>query len=543
MRTFLTKLRGGNVGAAAVVVASGILLSRVLGIIRDIIFASMLGADGVTDEYVAAFRIPDFANYLLAGGFLTITFIPIFAKYIADDDEDEAWFGFTSIIRWLGIAITALIAVAWVATPAIINALYPSFTEAQIDSTIQLTRIVLPAQFAFVIGAMFAAVQYTKGSFTIPTLAPIIYNLGIIVGGVAYAMTTGEADPAGFIWGALVGAFVGNFALQVWGARRVGMRFEWSATWKHPAVKAYVVIALPLMLGQSIVALDETFMSVFGAMVGEGAATELQYARRTMFVPVGVIAQAAAVAAYPTLARLFAEGNRERLLATVNRAMRYVLVLSIGATAVAVAMSLPIIRVLFERGEFLPGSTSSAASALVMYAFAIPVWGALQIITRAFYARREMWTPVIVGSIVTVIAIPTYLFLQDRFGIEGVALGSVVSLGIYTATLLAIWYRPPDARAGLSSVLASAGRAIPLAVPAGFGAFAVSWVIVGGLEGSPWIAALISVAVGLGVFAGITVGVGAGLYDLLWTQERRRAIGTTPSADESVDSAPGQAGG
>lgn len=543
MRTFLTKLRGGNVGAAAVVVASGILLSRVLGIIRDIIFASMLGADGVTDEYVAAFRIPDFANYLLAGGFLTITFIPIFAKYIADNDEDEAWFGFTSIIRWLAIAITGLIAVAWVATPAIINALYPSFTEAQIDSTIDLTRIVLPAQFAFVVGAMFAAVQYTKGSFTIPTLAPIIYNLGIIVGGVSYAAATGEADPAGFIWGALIGAFVGNFALQAWGAKRVGMRFEWAAAWRHPAVKAYVIIALPLMLGQSIVALDETFMSVFGAMVGEGAATELQYARRTMFVPVGVIAQAAAVAAYPTLARLFAEGKRDRLFATVNRALRWVLVLSIGATAVAVAMSLPIMRVLFERGEFLPESTTAAASALVMYAFAIPIWGALQIITRAFYARREMWTPVVVGSIVTIIAIPTYLLLEDRYGIEGVALGSVVSLGIYTALLMVLWYRPADARAGLSSVLESAGRTIPLAVPAGFGAFAVSWMIAGGLEGSPWIAALISVMAGLGVFAAIAGGIGAGLYDVLWANERRRTSNATPNASEPEGFLSDQAGG
>lgn len=529
MRTFVTKLRGGNVGAAAVVVASGILLSRVLGIVRDIIFASMLGADGVTDEYVAAFRIPDFANYLLAGGFLTITFIPIFAKYIADDEEDEAWFGFTSIIRWLSIAITALIAVAWVATPAIINALYPSFTDAQIASTISLTRIVLPAQFAFVVGAMFAAVQYTKGSFTVPTLAPIIYNLGIIVGGVGYAVVTGEADPAGFIWGALIGAFIGNFAIQAWGARRVGMRFEWSAAWKHPAVKAYVVIALPLMLGQSIVALDETFMSIFGAMVDEGAATELQYARRTMFVPVGVIAQAAAVAAYPTLARLFAEGNRRRLMATVDRALRFVLVLSIGATAVAVAMSLPIMRVLFERGEFTPDSTVAAASALAMYAFAIPVWGALQIITRAFYARREMWTPVIVGSIVTIIAVPAYFWLADQFGIRGVALASVLSLGAYTAMLCAIWYRPTDTRSGLRSVIETAGRSIPLAVPAGFAAYGVAWFITAGLEGSPWVAAAIAVVVGLVVYAAVALGTGSVLYDALWTHERRRTTGTTPS--------------
>ncbi len=522
MRTFLEKLKRGDVGAAAIVVAGGILLSRVLGIIRDIIFASMLGADGVTDEYVAAFRIPDFANYLLAGGFLTITFIPIFAKYVADDDEDEAWFGFTAILRWLAIAITTLIAIAWFATPAIINALYPSFTEAQIANTIELTRIVLPAQFAFVIGAMFAAVQYAKGSFTVPTLAPIIYNLGIIIGGITYAMATGTADPAGFIWGALVGAFVGNLALQVWGAKRVGMRFELKAPWKHPAVITYVLIAFPLMLGQSIVALDETFMSIFGARVGEGVATELQYARRTMFVPVGVIAQAAAVAAYPTLARLFAEGNRKRLLATVDRALKYVLVLSIAAAAIAMALSIPIMRVLFERGEFSSASTTAAASALFMYALAIPVWGALQIVTRAFYARRQMWTPVIVGSVATAVAIPIYFLMEGSFGIEGVALASVVALGGYTAALLAIWYRPKDTREGMMSVARSAGRALPLAVPAGFAAFGVSWFVVSGLEGPTWIAALIGLALGLGVFAAVVVFAGSALYDALWFNANRR---------------------
>ncbi len=509
----MKRLRRGDVGAAAFVVAGGILFSRLLGIIRDMIFAWMLGADGITDVYVAAFRIPDFANYLLAGGFLTITFIPIFAKYLADDDEDAGWVGFTAIIRWLGLGIAALIAIAWVATPSLVSWLFPDFTPDQVDSTIQLTRIVLPAQFAFVVGAMFAAVQYAKGVFTIPTLAPIIYNLGIITGGVAWLVVTGDADPAGFIWGALFGAFIGNFAIQIWGARRVGMKLSMSAPWKHPAVITYIVIALPLMLGQSVVALDEFFMSIFGGMVAEGAQTHLQFARRTMFVPIGVIAQAAAVAAYPTLARLFAEGNRPALLATVDKALRYVLVLSIGAAGIVAAMSVPTIRVLFERGSFTAEDTSAAASALFMYAFGIPVWGGLQIITRAFYAKREMWTPVIVGTAITILAVPLYFVMQSAFGIEGVAVTSVLTLGAYTAVLMGIWYRPADARSGLRSVLLGAGRAIPLAIPAALAAGAVSWAISTGIQGSPLISATLALVVGGAVYAGVALGIGSLLFD------------------------------
>ena len=515
----MKRLGQGEVGAAAIVVAGGIMLSRLLGILRDMIFAWMLGADGVTDVYVAAFRIPDFANYLLAGGFLTITFIPIFAKYMSDDDEEAGWVGFTAIIRWLALGIAALIGIAWVATPSLVEWLFPNFTPDQVGSTIQLTRIVLPAQFAFVVGAMFAAVQYAKGVFTIPTLAPIIYNLGIITGGIAWQLVTGEPDPAGFIWGALAGAFIGNFAIQIWGAQRVGMKLSMSAPWKHPAVIAYIVIALPLMLGQSVVALDEFFMSVFGGMVGEGAQTHLQFARRTMFVPIGVIAQAAAVAAYPTLARLFAEGNRPALLQTVDKAMRYVFVLSIGAAGIVAAMSLPAIRVLFERGSFTSDDTSATAAALFMYAFGIPVWGALQIITRAFYAKREMWTPVIVGTAVTILAVPLYFVMHSAFGIEGVAITSVLTLGVYTAVLMGVWYRPADARAGLVPMLEGAGRAIPLAVPAAFIAGSVSWAISTGIQGSPLISATLALIVGGAAYAGVVLSLGGLLHD--WLAPRR----------------------
>jgi putative peptidoglycan lipid II flippase len=529
----MNRLRRGDVGAAAVVVAVGIMISRFLGIIRDMVFAAMLGSSGITDEYVAAFRIPDYANYLLAGGFLTITFIPIFAKYLADDDEEGGWRGFTAILRWLAIGITAVIVIAWFATPWIIEALYPQFTSEQVAGTITLTRIILPAQFAFVVGAMFAAVQYAKGVFTIPTLAPIVYNLGIITGGIAWRIITGSPDPAGFIWGALIGAFLGNFFLQIWGARRVGMHLVRSAPWNDPAVKAYILIAIPLMIGQSVVAFDEVFMSVFGNMVGEGVQTNLQYARRTMFVPVGVIAQAAAVAAYPTLARLFAEGNRSEMLRTVDKALTYVLVLSIAAAGLVTALAFPIVRVLYERGEFSADITASVSSALFVYAFGIPVWGALQIITRAFYATLDMWTPVIVGTAITILAVPGYFVAQETLGIQGVALASVLSLAIYTSVLAIIWYRPSDARRGARGVAESAGRAIPLAVPASVAAGVVSWAIWTGITGAPTIAAIIALVVGGLVYLGVSIGIGSLLYDWLW-RHQRSAVNHQPDDSQKL---------
>jgi peptidoglycan biosynthesis protein MviN/MurJ (putative lipid II flippase) len=163
-----------------------------------------------------------------------------------------------------------------------------------------------------------------------------------------------------------------------------------------------------------------------------------------------------------------------------------------------------------------------------MYALAIPVWGALQIVTRAFYSRRQMWTPVIVGSAITVIAIPAYFVLQASFGIEGVALGSVIALSAYTAALTAIWYHPADTREGLRTVLRSAGRAIPLAVPAGLAAFTASWFVTDLWSASGAIGALVAVTVGGLVYAGIVVGLGSSLYDALWRRARGRTESATP---------------
>jgi putative peptidoglycan lipid II flippase len=503
-----------TMGIAALIVGGGVLLSRILGQIREIIFAWLLGASPVTDQYVAAFRIPDFLNYLLAGGFLSITFIPIFSRYLADDDEESGWEALRAILRPIAIGITGLVAIGWVAAPTVIELIYPDFTTDQVEATVRMARIVLPAQIFFVTGALFTAVQYSKGVFTIPTLAPIVYNLAIIAGGLIFAGVTGEADPEGFIWGAVVGAVLGNFLLQWWGARRVGMKLFAKTPWRHPALREYLLIAIPLMIGQSIVVLDETFMSTFGDLAGDGAQTQLQFARRTMLVPVGVVAQAAGVAAYPFLARLFAEGKEDRMRNTVDTSLRYVIALSILAAGVLIALSTPIIAALFQRGSFSDTDTMASAAALFFYAFSIPIWGALQILTRGFYAKRDMWTPVVIGTAATVLAIPIYWALQRSFGLRGVAVASTIVLALYTAALAYRWYGAEDSEGRLGRVLEGAGRSVPLAF---FGGVA-GWAAARGIEAvvpGGFISSAVQAAVGVVVFAGVALLTGSLLHDLV----------------------------
>lgn len=456
-------------GRAALVVSGGILLSRVLGFLREIVLAGLLGRTVEGDLYQHAFAIPDFLFFLMAGGYLTITFVPIVSRHLAENRPEEANRSFTAIVKVVGGLMLVVTAVTFLLARPIAQRVFVEVPADRMDELVYLIRIILPAQFFFVIGSLLMAVQYAHRRFLIPTLAPLIYNLGIIAGGlVSWAM--GDPGPAGFVWGALAGAVVGNFALQVWGARRLDLRLVPGISVRDPAVPEYFSLALPLMIGQSAVGLDEVFFRVFGQFADVGNTAALGYARRINMVPIGVIAQAAGVASYPFLARLYAEGKLAEMKEAVSRAVRSsVVVAGLGAAGV-LALSLPIVQVAFQRGAFQVEDTSVTAGLLAIYGLSIPMWAVHQIYTRGFYAQRRMWLPVVVGTAITVAAVPAYWLSVTRLGVSGVAWTSVGVMATYAATLAIWWHRAAPDR----EVLASLTRTAAASVPAGL----AGWLIV-----------------------------------------------------------------
>jgi putative peptidoglycan lipid II flippase len=494
-------------GRAALVVAAGVLLSRILGLLREVALADLIGANAAGDAYRVAFIIPDFLNYLLAGGYMAITFIPILSRHFANDDDRGAWEAFVAVARPIGLAMAVLVGVGMLAAGPVIEAITDLDPEAAAEAT-RLTRIVLPAQFFFVIGTLLMAVQYARERFLIPTLAPIVYNLMIILGGL---LMTDRGDPSaeGFAWGVLAGAIIGNFLIQAVGAFREGLRFPSGVPLTSPVLREYLLLALPLMLGQSLVVLDESFARVFGTQLGEGPTSQLGFARQTMLVPIGVVAQAAGVAAYPYLSRLVEEGKLREMTTSLARALRYVIVASLVATAALIALSVPTIRALFERGQFGPADTTAAASALVFYAIGIPFWGVQQLLARGFYARRQMWTPVLVGTAATVLAVPIYIILKELLEIRGIALASTVSIAGYTVALAVIWID----RTG-THVLAGLGQTVGRAlVPAVFAGVA-AWLLAHAVQdlAAGFAGAVLQVATGglaaAAVFLGLTGWMG-----------------------------------
>lgn len=454
-------------GRAALVVSGGILASRLLGFLREVVLAAILGRTGEADLYNAAFAVPDFIFFLMAGGYLTITFVPMISRYVADDDTLGANRTFTAVVRFVGGLMLILTALTMVLARPLTERFFPTFPPEQIPQLVDLVRMILPAQFFFVMGSLLMAVQYAHRRFLIPTLAPVVYNVAIIAGGLAAAVF-GRPGPAGFVWGALAGAVVGNFALQLWGAYRLGTRWEAGVPVRHAAVGEYLVLAFPLMIGQSAVALDEVFLRVFGGLGGVGDIAGLNYARRLNMLPVGVIAQAAGVASYPFLARLFAEGNVAEMRSVVVRTVRASLVVAGLATAGVAALSLPLTQVAYQRGEFTVEDSLVVAALLAIYSLTIPMWAAHQVYTRGFYAQRRMWLPVGIGTAVTAVAIPLYIWAASGFGALGYAWANVGIMALYSASI-ALWWHREAAAGGLLATVARVAVAAGVAGAAGWG--------------------------------------------------------------------------
>lgn len=426
-----------GIGTAAAIVAGGVLLSRVLGFGRDLTMAVILGRTAEADLYHYAFTIPDFAFYLVAGGFLSITLIPILASRIEVGDEPGRDRAFSAVFRTVAAILGALTLLTAVFADTLVDLVFPEVAGANAERLVSMTRVALILQVLFALGALFSAVQFAYRRFLIPTLGPIIYNAGIILGGVVGSFS-GPASPESFLYGGVAGAAIGSFGLQMWGARRIGLRVV-KTGWREPEVSEYLTLALPLMIGQTVIALDEQWPRAFGQFGPDGTTSGLQYARRLMMLPVGVVAQAAGVAAYPFLARLAARGDEPGMRFTVDRSIRTALVLSAPVTIVVVGLAPVWVRLALQWGEFGADDTQVVAPLLAIYSLAIPFWVMHQVVTRAFYARRRMWVPVVVGTAITALTVPA-LFVAAGSG-RAIAAISAGAVAVYAIAISIAWYR------------------------------------------------------------------------------------------------------
>lgn len=418
--------------AATLLWMASVLLSRVMGFLREIVIARQVGANAQTDVYFAAFTIPDFVNYLLAGGALSITFIPIFSQYMAEGNEEEGWRVFSTITSFLFVALGSLIALAMIFTPAITPWIAEGFSAEQQATLVHLTRILLPAQMFHFQGFLLSAVQMAKGQHRYPALSPLIYNGGTILGGLLLGGTLGME---GFAWGVLGGAFLGSFVMQIYGARQVGLQWSFRLDLKHPGFLKYLKLSLPIMVGQSLVVWDEWLTRYFGSFLTAASISWLNYGRKLALVPQAVFGQAAGAASYPYLARKAAEGHIAEVHQALHSALRGVLVMALGTQVVLMVAAQPICYVLFHSGRFSESDVNSTAATLLLFSLGIGAWSMQGLVARGFYALQDTLTPTAVGTLMTLASAPLYWFLAHRLQHAGLALASTLAITLYTTVL------------------------------------------------------------------------------------------------------------
>jgi putative peptidoglycan lipid II flippase len=460
-----------RLGAAALLMTSAVFLSRIIGYLRDAVVAAKFGAKGETDAFFAAFTIPDWLNYLVAGGTLSISLLPIYARHLAANDEREA----NRVLSMVTTVIVSIVLVGVVAGELLARPLSAAFLHrmdaSRLDECVRYTRILLPAQLCFVAGGLFTATLFARGHFRAAALAPLVYNAGIIVGGLALGDRLG---PAALAWGALGGAFVGPFLVPTIAAIQAGARLRPSFAVRHPDFIAWVKMSLPLMLGVSLVTADDWILRYFGSG-NEGAISHLAYAKRLVAVPIAVAGQAVGQASMPFFTRLFAEGKRDELADTVLRTLRGAGVIAMLAGAGMVGLAEPLVSLLFRRGHFGASDVSPTAVYLAIMAAVVPLWSLQGLISRAFYAARDTLTPMLAGTIVTVISLPVYGALFRAWGPTGLALGSSAGIFLHTIAVAVLLPRLlPELRAGLGACLGGLARGALLAAACGAAAWSAA---------------------------------------------------------------------
>ncbi len=412
--------------SATLLLISAVLLSRVIGYARDAYIAWAYGARGATDAYVAAFTLPDFLNYIVAGGAASITFISIYTRFLAQKRDEDAQETFSIIIT----VMTAVMIVGTILTeifaPQFVRWFVKGFSPQQIELCVHLTRILLPAQIFFYVGGVVSAVLLSHRLFLFPAFGPIIYNLFIILGGVIGGRHFGIASLA---YGALIGSVAGPFLASVIGAARIGTGYRPSFDVTNPAFREWVRLSIPLMLGVSLVTADDWILRHY-ASSGVGDITRLTFAKRLFAVPIAVLGQATGQASLPFFAQLFNEKRLKEFAGTVNDSVYRVAAASLLASGWMMVAALPLIDLVYRRGKFLFADSQTSAIYFFWFSLSLVLWSAQGLYARAFYAAGDTLTPMVAVSVITLASLPVYSILFHTFGVVGLAWASDIGIGV-----------------------------------------------------------------------------------------------------------------
>jgi putative peptidoglycan lipid II flippase len=298
--------------------------------------------------------------------------------------------------------------------------------------------LMLPAQLFLCLGVLLNAVQNARARFAMPVAGVIVANLGVILGGWLLAPRFGIA---GFAVGLLVGNFFGFFVLQVIAVWRLGGRFRANLDLQHPGFRLFLRLAVPLMLALSVVVTDDWYLRWFGSFLAPASITWLAYSKTLMRMPLTVIGHAIGVASFPFLSQLYSGRKFDEWNETMNHTIKGLLLFLVPISALTMVLSTPVVYLVFSHTRMGAGDLESTAATLSWFSIGMFAWGLQNILSRGFYAMRDMVTPAIVGTIFTFINFPVYAYLGHRWQTRGLAMASSWSVIAYTTVIFVLLVR------------------------------------------------------------------------------------------------------
>jgi putative peptidoglycan lipid II flippase len=354
---------------------------------------------------------------------------------------------------------------------------------------------VLPAQVFFLTGGVLRGVLMAHGRFGPQAAASVVYSAAPILGALVLPATDG------FAWGTLLGAAVGQWVIPLLAIRRlpgaVGrMRFApFDADFRE-----YVWLALPLMLGLGLTTVDEWYEKWVGAEVAPGAIAAITYARKLMMAPVGIVGQAVGAALLPSLTALFQRKDREAFGSLLTDSLRTTLGLGILASGALVSLALPIVRFLYERGQFTEADSEPVAGLLVILGLAVPGWVVQQVAVRGFYARGEMWRAMALSTTIALAVFPLYWWGGKVRGVGGLAMASVTAVSV-NAVITLVWLRMRSGAPDLFGLAQTGLRTAGIAALAG----GATYFALQGISAGGFVSVLLAPLIGGGVYAVVAV--------------------------------------
>ena len=423
---------------ATLLLAAAAFGSKIISLVRVKYILYLLGKTPAADAFNAMFQLPDTISYFLIGGATSITFVTMLTRYRETGREREGEEALSVIFSTMMLVLGSAIVLAEFLTPLYVRLAFPGFTRnpAEFALCVHLTRIILPGQLFFFGGGIFSAVLLARKQFTLQAFAPLVYNIGMILGGVLLFRYLGVASIA---WGGLAGVVLGPFAINGLGARQAGMRLRFHLDFRNRGLHEWFAKTLPLILGFSLVTVDSWIISHFASRI-PGAVTLFLNAKQLFGVP-QALGQAAGAASLPFLAALFGKESNKPFARSVNESVSRIAAFSILLSAFMVPMSGPAVDFFFRGGMFHRSDASTVAFYFAIFSLSLCFWSAQAIYARAFYAAGNTLTPMLAATAIVLVSLPMYAGLFRLLGAPGLAYASDIGITVQVAVFAVLLHR------------------------------------------------------------------------------------------------------